>query len=113
MHFAPTVRQLAVLLYSSKTETVLCYLLPSDPSLLRPMSATNHSGFFFTILPGFVLSPVSHPLLVIPPANSVSSFKGGKLRVYSYALLSCYLDTGEIPRDAVLLLPDGAQPGKT
>lgn len=92
----PQGRHLAVLICSSKIATVLCYLLPSDPSLLKPMSTTNHSVFFFTILPGFVLTPASPPYACNTPSPLSLFLQGGQIGKFifsSFMLLGCWGDT--------------------
>lgn len=86
-----------MLICSSKTETVLCCLLPPDPSLLKPMNTTNHSSFFFTISPGFVPAPVSPPYAHNTPSLLCLFLRGGQIGCgfifSSFMLLGYWGDT--------------------
>ena len=80
-----------MLICPNKTETVLCYLLYPNPSLLKPMTTTNHRVVFFTILLFLSWLLFPHSMLLIPPAAFISSFNRGKSAVDSCSPLPCYL----------------------
>lgn len=86
-----------MLICSRRTETVLCCLLPPDLCLLKPMTTTNHSGFFFTILPGFVTASVSPPYAHNTPSLLCLFLQGGQIGCgfifSSFILLGYWGDT--------------------